>query len=128
MKSARLFFRLLRALILALPVSTVFLFFPLNLSAQSAEFTQNSGGATAVSLEVPLANYPGRGMSLPVTLHYSSRSVWRVGFLNDVPVTVNGYSIHRSVAEAIYAEHSTAGWTTSLMFRRTILVTIRSIV
>ncbi len=83
-------------------------------NAQTAQFTQNTGGATAVTVNVPLGNYPGRGISLPVTLHYSSRGLWRIGFLNDVPVTVNGYAIHRSVAEAIYAEHSTAGWTTSL--------------
>src|SRR6266545_2016277 len=83
-------------------------------AGQSAEFTQNTGGATGVTVDVPLGNYQGRGISLPVTLHYSSRGVWRIGFLNDIPVTVNGYPIHRSVAEAIYAEHSTAGWTTSL--------------
>src|SRR6266545_3872831 len=83
-------------------------------AGQSAEFTQNTGGSTGVTVDVPLGNYAGRGISLPVTLHYSSRGVLRIGFLNDIPVTVNGTPIHRSVAEAIYAEHSTAGWTTSL--------------
>ena len=41
--------------------------------AQTAEFTQNTGGSNAMTLQVPLANYLGRGVSLPVTLHYSTR-------------------------------------------------------
>ena len=79
--------------------------------AQSAEFTQNKSGNHAMTLEVSLASYPGRGISLPVTLRYSSAGLWRIGFMNTVPM---GSSVWRSVNEAIYAEHSTAGWTTSL--------------
>lgn len=82
--------------------------------AQSAEFTQNTAGNNAMTLQVPLANYPGRGVSLPVTLNYSTRGLWRIGFINSVYVNVYGYQIRRSVTEAIYAEHSTGGWTTSL--------------
>ena len=80
-------------------------------AGQVAEFTQNTGANRAVTIEVPLANYPGRGVSMPVTLRYSSGGVWRLGFNSTIPL---GSSVWRSVAEAIYAEHSTAGWTTSL--------------
>ena len=80
--------------------------------AQNAEFTQNSGGSTAMTMRVPLGTYPGRGISLPVTLHYSSQGLWRVGFIKSV--LTNQPSVWRAVTEAIYAEHSIAGWTTSL--------------
>ena len=83
----------------------------LRVQAQEAEFTQNMGGSHAMTIEVPLADYPGRGIGLPVTLRYSTGGLWRVGFINTVPL---GQSVRRSVTEAIYAEHSTAGWTTSL--------------
>jgi hypothetical protein len=51
---------------------------------------------------------PVRGISMPVTLRYSSQGLWRVGFINSVQVNVWGYNIHRSVAEAIYAERKVA--------------------
>jgi RHS repeat-associated protein len=79
---------------------------------QDAEFTQgHTGGSHAMTLQVPLGNYPGRGMNLPVNLSYSTGGLWRVGFINTIPM---GSSVWRSTTEAIYAEHSTAGWTTSL--------------
>ena len=78
---------------------------------QEAEFTQNKSGSHAMTLDVPLTNYPGRGVSVPVRLTYSTQGLWRIGFINSVPL---GSSVWRSVTEAIYAEHSTAGWTTSL--------------
>jgi len=77
---------------------------------QTAEFTQNHPGSHTVTLDVRLAEYPGRGDSLPVKLSYSSQGVWRIGFTNSIQVG----SVWRSATEAIYAEHSTAGWTTSL--------------
>ena len=82
--------------------------------AQTAEFTQNSKSSNSLTMEVPLGTYPGRGLSMPVNLRYSSQGLWRVGFINSVYVNVWGYNIKRSVAEAIYAEYSTAGWKTSL--------------
>ena len=82
--------------------------------AQTAEFTQNSKTSNALTIEVSLGSYPGRGTNLPVTLRYSSQRLWRVGFINSVYVNVWGYNIPRSVAEAIYSEYSTAGWKTSL--------------
>src|SRR6266852_3546150 len=82
--------------------------------AQTAEFTQGNKGSNAVTMQVPLGNYPGRGVSLPVSLNYSTQGLWRIGFINSVYVDTYVGQIRRSVAEAIYAEHSTAGWTTSL--------------
>ena len=77
---------------------------------QTAEFTQNHPGSHNVTFQVALADYPERGASLPVKLTYSSQGVWRLGFINAIQVG----SVWRSATEAIYAEHSTAGWTTSL--------------
>jgi RHS repeat-associated protein len=79
--------------------------------ADDAQFTQNMDGRHDVSFQVPLANYPGRGVNLPITLNYSSAGLWRIGFIQAVPM---GSSVWRSVTEGIYAEHSTAGWTTTL--------------
>lgn len=81
------------------------------LKAQTAEFTQNTIDSHSVTVEVPLANYPGHGLNMPVKLNYSTNGLWRIGFINSVPL---GQSVWRSVTEAIYAEHSTAGWTTTL--------------
>lgn len=82
--------------------------------AQTAEFTQNTSGTNSVTLEIPLANYPGRGVNMPVTLNYSSKGLWRIGFIKSVHVNIWGYQVPRSVTEAIYAEHSVAGWTNTL--------------
>jgi RHS repeat-associated protein len=83
---------------------------------QSAEFTQGNKGTNAVTLEVPLTSYPGRGINMPVTLRYSSQGLWRIGFINSVYMTPEGYQvqIRRSVTEAIFSDYSTAGWRTSL--------------
>ncbi len=79
--------------------------------AQNIQFTQGSvGSGLDNTIQVPLGGYPGRGAaSLPVTLSYSSR-VWRIGNL----ATVNDTSNYTTIAEAIYAEYSTAGWKSSL--------------
>src|SRR5918999_1839351 len=79
--------------------------------AQNIQFTQGSvGSGLENSLQIPLRTYPGRGAaSLPITLYYSSK-VWRIGHLN----TVNNGSHYQTITEAIYAEHSNAGWNTSL--------------
>lgn len=79
-------------------------------AAQTAQFTQGSSGTNTMSLQVPLGGLPGRGVSLPINLNYSSK-VWRLGFIKSVYYTYGGSN---SVAEAIYSEYATAGWTTSL--------------
>lgn len=79
------------------------------LRAQTAEFTQGAPSSNTLNLQVPLGGFPGRGASLPVSLYYSSK-VWRIGFIK----TVKLQGAPRGAAEAIYAENSMAGWTTSL--------------
>jgi len=85
-----------------------------NVHGQSAEFTQGNKTSNAVSLEVSLGNYPGRGISLPINLHYSTQGLWRIGFMNSVYANTYVGQVRQSVTEAIYDEYSTAGWTTSL--------------
>jgi RHS repeat-associated protein len=79
--------------------------------AQNVQFTQGSiGSGLDNTMRIPIQVYPGRGStSLPVTLYYSSR-VWRL----DNITTLNYQSYYQSVAQAMFAEHSKAGWTTSL--------------
>ena len=79
-------------------------------AAQTAQFTQGSSGTNTMSLQVPLGALPGRGVSLPINLNYSSK-VWRLGFIKSIHYN---YAGSNSVAEAIYSEYATAGWTTSL--------------
>lgn len=78
--------------------------------AQTAYFTQGESGTNTMTLQVPLGSYPGRGVSLPSNLNYSSK-VWRLGFIGRIYYNSAG---HNSIAEAIYSEYATAGWTTSL--------------
>jgi RHS repeat-associated protein len=82
----------------------------LTIQAQVTDFTQNTHGTNAMTMQVPLANYPGRGVNLPITLNYSTNGLWRVGYHGSY---MSGGRT-RAVTDALYAEHSTAGWTTSL--------------
>ena len=94
----------------ALVICALFALAPL-VRAQNIEFTQGATGSNTMTLQVPVRAYPGRGSAgLPITLYYSSK-VWRVGYNKSVRLN---NTIKNAVAEAIYAEHSTAGWTTSL--------------
>ena len=77
---------------------------------QNAQFTQGTPGTNTMTLQIPLGSMPGRGINLPINLNYTSK-VWRLGFLQTRYWTPNGKN---SVAEAIYSEYATAGWTTSL--------------
>jgi hypothetical protein len=83
--------------------------------AQNVQFTQGAvGSGLDNSIQIPIAAHPGRGgASLPVTLYYSSK-VWKITHLK----TVHDGALPQSVAKAAYAEHSTAGWTTSLDVQR----------
>lgn len=79
--------------------------------AQNIQFTQgNIGSGLENSLAIPIRTYPGRGTAtIPITLYYSSR-VWRIDNLT----TVNDNGSYQTIAQAIFAEHSTSGWKTSL--------------
>lgn len=80
-------------------------------SGQNVQFTQGGvGSGLDNSIQIPISTHPGRGRaSLPVTLYYSSK-VWRIGYIK----TVTGSDGKHATADAIYAENSAAGWTTSI--------------
>ncbi len=85
---------------------------------QNVQFTQGAvGSGLENNISIPISAHPGRGAaSLPLTLNYSSR-VWRIGYVKSVTgnePSVTPSSGRRATAEAIYAENSAAGWTTSL--------------
>jgi RHS repeat-associated protein len=65
-----------------------------------------------MNLSLPLHAYPGRaGLNLPVGLTYSSK-LWRIEFFRH-DYSTNGQRTF-SILNAEYAEHSVAGWTSSL--------------
>jgi RHS repeat-associated protein len=85
-------------------------------NGSNIKFTQGEVNESAtLSLGVPLGNYPGRGLDLPVSLSYSS-SVWRLDHINTVKnynTVYNPQYVTQSVTQAIYSEYSTAGWNSS---------------
>ena len=90
--------------------------------AQRAQQTDNRADQTlrgtgrvnpstlGMEMSVPLMSYPGRGISLPVGLSYSSK-LWRLkqkkkrGLGGDAPC--NAYTL------PLYSEYSASGWTTT---------------
>ena len=90
--------------------------------AQNIQYTQNVADLSmrsninvdpstlGMTLQIPLRQYPGRGgASLSATLHYSSK-VLRI---NHEDTSLQG-TLLRTREQAKYAEHSAAGWTSSL--------------
>ncbi|MDQ3253940.1 MAG: hypothetical protein M3R15_08555, partial [Acidobacteriota bacterium] len=66
----------------------------------------------AMELSIPLSGYPGRGgVSLPVSINYSSK-VWRIDYRESF--CINAPRPFVTENEAVYAERSAAGWTSSL--------------
>lgn len=81
----------------------------------NVRFTQGEVNESAtLSLGVPLANYKGRGIDLPVSLSYSS-NVWRLEHLSTVynSYTYN-YAFRQSITQALFAERSASGWKSTL--------------
>lgn len=90
-------------------------------TAQNMEYTQGKAdqalrsdlrvdpSTLGMSIQVPIANYAGRGVSLPISLNYSSK-VWRMNLDTSWENSSGAYTESR----AIYAEFSKAGWTSSL--------------
>jgi RHS repeat-associated protein len=64
-----------------------------------------------MEMSIPLGNYPGRGMSVPISLSYSSK-LWRIEYTSSTPKVNNPtcWQIH----QAKYGENSNSGWTTSI--------------
>jgi RHS repeat-associated protein len=96
--------------------------FPLTILGQgqtdqtNPHFTQGAVSDSAqMSLSVPLTNYPGRGLDLPISLNYSA-NVWNIEHLGTVQFTPPDQSccMKTSVAEAIYSKNAAAGWKSSL--------------
>ncbi len=64
-----------------------------------------------MEMSIPLGNYSGRGISVPINLSYSSK-VWRMDYLEGDLKPIGGGC--RNMYEPRFAEHSTSGWTASL--------------
>ncbi|HUR98219.1 MAG TPA: RHS repeat-associated core domain-containing protein [Pyrinomonadaceae bacterium] len=104
-------------------LETVFCLLSLVAYAQSqsdqtnVRFTQGQVNESAtVAISVPIAAFPGRGLNLPIGLSYSS-SVWRIDHMksvNNFIVAPPPYYVKQSVTQALYAEHSKAGWKSTL--------------
>lgn len=93
-------------------------------NAQPAQSTENSkdqalrgsgrinSSTLAMEFSLPLGDYPGRGINVPISLSYSSK-VWRAKFINRLPRINNpGDCISLNVPR--FADNSAAGWTSSL--------------
>jgi RHS repeat-associated protein len=118
------FLRRLRPFRLVLLLIATFASF--SASAQTIQFTQNKPDQSlrsdarvdpstlGMSIQIPLGGYPGRaGSGLPISINYSSK-LWRTEYKGTYR---SGYAT-RSQAWADYAEHSAAGWTSSLAVPR----------
>lgn len=95
---------------------TILILLGMSVQAQNIQFTQGSvGSGLDNTMSVSLRIYPGRGgTSLPVNLNYSSR-VWKLKYLHTPGEwNLGQYWCGNSVVEAVFAEYSTAGWTSSL--------------
>jgi hypothetical protein len=64
-----------------------------------------------MELSIPLGGYPGRGLSVPINLSYSSK-VWRMKEIGNV--AVQHATDCWSVGQPIFAEESASGWTTGM--------------
>ncbi len=62
-----------------------------------------------MSFSVTLGDYPGRGVSLPVTMNYASK-VWRLRYTGTIIGQLNTYT-H---TKPMFGEYSVSGWTVSL--------------
>ena len=79
-------------------------------SEGNVRYTQGDVSESAtLSLGVPLGRYKGRGLDLPISLSYSS-NIWR---LEDLGKVHDASGVH-SITQALYAEHSVAGWKSTL--------------
>ena len=65
-----------------------------------------------MEIDIPLANYPGRGINVPISINYSSK-LWRMEFSYLTPSGINTTGC-RSVNDAKFAQDSASGWSTSL--------------
>ncbi len=65
----------------------------------------------AMEFSLPLGNYPGRGISVPISMSYSSK-LWQIEYGSTQPGGLNGFCF--STNPARFGENTTSGWTTSV--------------
>lgn len=115
-------------------VALIFAIIPASMQAQNTQSSKDKAdqnlkssarvnpSTLAMEFSLPLGNYPGRaGNSMPVTFNYSSK-VWNMQMVNtryeEVTVsgqpTYNKIAYHNTEVNALFAEKSWAGWTSSL--------------
>jgi len=112
-----------RAWLLVLAVLTLCALLPQRAGAQNVQHTENKADLSlrsearvdpstlGMSISIPLAAYPGRaGHGLPVAINYSSK-VWRLDYRGTDSPPITGIQTWTS---AVFAEDSTAGWTSTL--------------
>lgn len=71
----------------------------------------------ALEFSLPMMNYPGRGGSTPFGLSYSSK-VWRMDdyATYSYPPPLSSGRLYVTLLRPVFAERSSAGWTSSLSF------------
>jgi RHS repeat-associated protein len=104
-------------------VMLVLFFFPTSNQAQTIQYTQGKPdqalrspmridpATLGLSIEVPIANYPGRA-SAPINLIYSSKQ-WRFNFYDSFSSPTGS---PRTISHPKFSEWAKAGWTTSADF------------
>ncbi|MFY9618359.1 MAG: RHS repeat-associated core domain-containing protein [Pyrinomonadaceae bacterium] len=114
----------MRTVILFVAVQLLLLTSPAHSRAQTIQYTQHKPdlalrssmrvdpATLALSIEVPIANYPARGTSLPVNLIYSSK-LWRFNYFDTF---YSGTGSPRTISHPKFSEWAKAGWTTSSDF------------
>lgn len=88
---------------------------PIQKSNNTADQTLRSSGRVnpstlGMEFDLPLGSYPGRGISLPLGLSYSSKQ-WRLEEYRTIP-QANGSN--HSWTNPLYSTDAAAGWTSSL--------------
>jgi hypothetical protein len=113
---------LMRLVLLLFTVALSLLISPTLSRAQSIQYTQNKPdqamrsamrvdpSTLGLSIEVPIAGYPGRGgTSVPINLSYSSKQ-WRIDFYDTF---LSGTGSPRTESRPRFSEWAKGGWTSS---------------
>ncbi|PYT00380.1 MAG: hypothetical protein DMF63_07355 [Acidobacteria bacterium] len=95
----------------------------MDVAGQSGQSTENKADQTlrgsgrvnpttlGMEFDLPLGNYSGRGINMPISLSYTSK-VWRLDLAGDV--SSSNPSGCNSYYRAKYSENSASGWSSSL--------------
>jgi RHS repeat-associated protein len=112
-----------RVVVLLFAFELLLLILPVLSRAQSIQYTHDKPdqalrsvmrvdpSTLGLSIDVPIANYPGRGgTSMPISLSYSSKQ-WRIAF-EESWLSIGG-GLLRTESIPMFSEWAKAGWTTS---------------